>query len=235
MVSPPCRQFSLLDVDTRHDETVLQSWMPADCWLCLHCEAVNYVWEVPDKGPGCETATDGARVFVRPSFANFACIELARQQTAALERVQYSGHILVPGGTEHYHMYESQLAGLHCHLPSKRESSLSIEEAQLSETQREVLEHIFKTHRLSRREVKVMPALPVDDYEVPEDFLTMDKVAGEKQRIDYRKQAVAMQYISADCRFPVMFPLSKLPERQSLLPLTPGQSKHPGVKPGSNA
>ena len=181
--------------------------MPAGCWLCLRCKAVNYVWEVPDKGPGCETATDGARVFVRPSFANFACIELVRQRTAALERVQYSGQILVPGGTEHYHMYESQLAGLHCHLPSKQEPSLSIEEAQLSEPQREVLEHIFKTYRLSRREVEVMPALPVDDYEVPEDFLTTDKVAGKNPCIDYRKQQVVLQYILSACRLPVIFTL----------------------------
>jgi hypothetical protein len=71
---------------------------------------VEYKWAVPDHGDGSDSGATGARLFVRPSFADFERIELRRQRSASAKRVYFGTTMLVPPGV-HCHLFEVILPG----------------------------------------------------------------------------------------------------------------------------
>lgn len=171
VVSPVSKQFSFLEPRgaSGAEEPILQSWMPAGCWLCLRCQTIEYKWLQPDSGPASDLAASDGRVFVRPSFANFACIELRRQRAAGNGQVQYAAPILVPAGSEHYHFYEGKVGNMRAHLPAKREVPLTFAQARLEESDLDVLESIFQRYGLKNRVLNLLPALLDENYSIPED------------------------------------------------------------------
>eukprot|EP00931_Biecheleriopsis_adriatica_P063564 TRINITY_DN38517_c0_g1_i1.p1 TRINITY_DN38517_c0_g1~~TRINITY_DN38517_c0_g1_i1.p1 ORF type:complete len:1281 (+),score=268.42 TRINITY_DN38517_c0_g1_i1:110-3952(+) len=149
-------------------EPVLASWMPACCWICERCSAIDYTWEVPDKGDGDETGAGDAKVFVRPSFANFALVELKRLRIANARRLRYGARMLVPAG-QHYHIFEaevSQRRALHC---AESQLKVHIDDAQLSDTQKDTLDRLRRKLRYSGP-LNAHPAVVTDDFQIPEDF-----------------------------------------------------------------
>jgi len=85
------------------------SWMPGCCWICGRCRTVEYRWTVPDQGEGSDSGAGGARLFLRPSFADFEQIELRRCRGAGERRVQFATRMLVPPGS-HCHLFETNSA-----------------------------------------------------------------------------------------------------------------------------
>merc|ERR1719408_167434 len=82
------------------------SWMPSGCWICKKCTTVDFRWVVPDQGEGDDSGGTGARLFVRPSFADFQRVELQRERTEGSKRVAFWGQALVPPGM-HSYIFES--------------------------------------------------------------------------------------------------------------------------------
>lgn len=85
-------------------------------------------------------------MFVRPSFANFARIELRRMRVAGSKRVHFRSRLLVPPG-RHYHIYESELGSTKELLVSTREQTAEQATAELAEPQRGALEELLQQYR----------------------------------------------------------------------------------------
>jgi len=139
--------------------------MPAACWICACCAAVEYEWIVPDQGPGSETGVRDTRIFVRPSFANFAPVELRRMRVAGSKRVHYRSRLLVPPG-QHYHIFESEQGSARELLVSTQQPVVGQEEAELDASQRAALEELIHTRRKPRTDNDIFrgaqPPQPLD-------------------------------------------------------------------------
>lgn len=70
---------------------------------------MEYRWTVPDQGEGSDSGAGDARLFLRPSFADFEQIELRRSRGAGKRRVQFATRMLVPPGS-HCHLFETSSA-----------------------------------------------------------------------------------------------------------------------------
>lgn len=129
---------------------VPQSWMPACCWICCKAAVVEYRWVVPDKGAGEDSGVNGARVFVRPSFASFSRIELTRQRVVGAKRIQYNGLLLVPPGL-HCHIFEAEIGDTTKLMHSTGEPSAELTDARLNPQQLEQLEALFRSNLYNGR------------------------------------------------------------------------------------
>lgn len=172
MVAPPPRRPATppgVAVMPPPEELVLQSWMPACCWVCERCVAVEYSWVVPDRGPGADTGITGARVFVRPSFADFARIELKRQRVPGAKRVHFAARLLLPPG-QHCHVYESDPGAdtKPMLLTADSEPAVEAAEASLTDGQRTALEAVCRLRRYGGR-LNLQPEAPAGEaFAIPE-------------------------------------------------------------------
>lgn len=151
-------------------EPELESWMPPCCWVCCHCEAVEYTWTVPDRGPGDDTGYEGTQMFVRPSFAAFQLIRLHRHRTAGAKRVRYSAKVLVPPG-QHSHVFEARVPGAPTRLFwSASEPHAMLSQCGLSAEEECCLLAASLRARCPTGELNTLSISRHEDFEIPEDF-----------------------------------------------------------------
>eukprot|EP00927_Polykrikos_kofoidii_P060488 TRINITY_DN55450_c0_g1_i1.p1 TRINITY_DN55450_c0_g1~~TRINITY_DN55450_c0_g1_i1.p1 ORF type:complete len:1333 (+),score=186.86 TRINITY_DN55450_c0_g1_i1:284-4282(+) len=206
VVSPPQRRGSIAHspvLQTQDSEatptSVPQSWMPACCWICCKASMVEYRWVVPDKGEGENSGAGGARVFVRPSFANFSRIELTRQRVPGARRVQYNGFLLVPPGL-HCHVFEAEVEGTNKLLHSRDETSAELSDALLSESQLEQLQALFRAHMYNGR-VNMLQRITEHGFQISEQLSTDDEpLNADPWTDDPLRQRYLRQSYEADLR-----------------------------------
>mmetsp|Transcript_105697 Transcript_105697/g.187978 ORF Transcript_105697/g.187978 Transcript_105697/m.187978 type:complete len:1306 (+) Transcript_105697:40-3957(+) len=153
-------------------EPVLTSWMPSCCWIRQRCAAVDYTWVVPDKGHGDETGAPNAKLYVRPSFADFARIELKRLRIAGARHLQFGARMLVPAG-QHWHVFEAEVNGKRTLYSSEREPAVEVADAQLTEQQMETFEKMQMMHRYSGP--LNVRAAGMESFQIPEETTVSDQ------------------------------------------------------------
>eukprot|EP00928_Gymnodinium_smaydae_P008345 TRINITY_DN13037_c1_g2_i1.p1 TRINITY_DN13037_c1_g2~~TRINITY_DN13037_c1_g2_i1.p1 ORF type:complete len:1391 (-),score=172.68 TRINITY_DN13037_c1_g2_i1:106-4278(-) len=122
------------------------SWMPPCCWICAKCPPVEIRWFVPDRGVGEDAGGSGSRVFARPSFAEFARIELKRQRINGARRVCYSSQFLVPHG-KHFYLLELEIGGQTTFICSREDPSVDMADVPLTPQLREELDRVCRKSR----------------------------------------------------------------------------------------
>jgi len=176
------------------------SWMPACCWICSRCAAVDYEWLVPDGGEGDDTGVRAAKLFVRPSFADFEPVELKRQFTAGAKRVRYAARLLVPPG-QHYHLFEASIGAKVMLLRARYRPVVQMADAPLEPKQREAIEHLCRQHRYSGP-LNAPPPVVADGFQIPEVTASENAAeeAGDPWEDDPERQARFRQCFDADIR-----------------------------------
>jgi len=149
-------------------QTVQRSFMPSCCWVCSHCSPVDYQWIVPDSGEGDETGARTARIFVRPSFADFSRVELMRQHVAGAKHVRYAARLLVPPGC-HSHVFEAVVGGKTQILYARGENSVELGDAKLTDAQRDVLERLCRQHHCTPR-LNLLKRVEGEGFQIPESL-----------------------------------------------------------------
>jgi len=178
VVAPATRHETVaadLASEAAKEEKALRSWMPPFCWICSQCSAVDYRWVVPDTGAGDTSGTSGARLFVRPSFADFTRVELKRERISGARRVQFSARLLVPPG-EHCHVFEVVVGAKQELLCSEREPSVELMEAPLKPAQQEALERVCRQNRYSGR-INTLSKVTTEGFQIPEQDLASENLA----------------------------------------------------------
>jgi hypothetical protein len=149
------------------------SWMPSGCWICKQCSTVDFRWVVPDRGEGDESGGTGARLFLRPSFADYGRIEMQRERAEGTNKVAFWAQLLVPPGS-HYYIFESQIGPRTKMLLCAKDQS-SVELAAVTSTSESTqLLDLCKEYGYDGR-INVLPTVNASDFKIPE-HLEGDKV-----------------------------------------------------------
>jgi len=133
---------------------------------------VDYTWLVPDKGDGDETGAANAKVFVRPSFADYARVELQRMRKPGARRLQFGARMLVPAG-QHYHIFEAEIRnrnGMKRTLYCGDEPQVEIAKAVMTPSQSEALDRIRKQRHYSGSYINALPDIGKEGFQIPEEL-----------------------------------------------------------------
>jgi len=78
--------------------------LPCGCWICERRACRWFKWAIPESGAG--MLGEGGQIFVLPSFAGFARVELQRAPATSGKSIVFTRDMLVPPGS---HFYVSNL------------------------------------------------------------------------------------------------------------------------------
>jgi len=165
---PEPAKAAAMDVVQSKEPPVPESWMPSCCWICHKAASVQYKWVVPDRGAADESGVSGARVFVRPSFANFERIELTRERIVGAKRVYFGATLLVPPGV-HSHVFESVVGKARSIICCEEEPKAETASVPMTDAQREILATKCREYRYNGP-VNLLPRVETHGFQISEQL-----------------------------------------------------------------
>lgn len=174
--------------------TAPRSWMPSGCWICRKCATVDFRWVVPDRGEGDETGSTGARLFVRPSFAEYSRVELQRDRAEGSKRVAFMGQVIVPPGTHSYIFESLSQANAKMLLCARDQSSAELAAITTKDESPPLLD-MCKEYGYGGR-INVLPPVKESDFKIPEHFETEGK---SEQEADAWSEDPIRQKVLYEC------------------------------------
>lgn len=159
--------------------TAPPSWMPRGCWICKKCSTVRFRYVVPDRGEGEESGSRGSRLFLRSSFADYARVELQREQSSECKRVAFCCEVLVPPGSHNY-VFESVSPNRKKNLLLHARDQPSTEPTTISDCSEYQLFELCKEYTYGGKVNMLAPVKDID-FHIPEHLECEPKV---KQEVD---------------------------------------------------